>query len=87
MMDQDGFTGPVNLGNPEEYTMLELAKLVLELTGSQSRIVHKPLPSDDPRKRKPDISLAKAKLGWEPKVAVRDGLAKTVEYFRGENLR
>lgn len=85
-MDRDGFTGPVNLGNPEEYTMLELANLVIELTGSKSKIVHKPLPSDDPRKRKPDISLAKSKLGWEPKVPVHEGLAKTVEYFRSEAI-
>ncbi len=84
MMDQDGFIGPVNLGNPEEFTMLELANLIVELTGSKSRIVHKPLPSDDPRKRKPDISLARAKLDWEPTVPVREGLVKTIDYFRSE---
>ncbi len=76
------FIGPVNIGNPVEFTMLELATLVLELTGSKSKIVHRPLPSDDPRQRQPDISLARKQLGgWEPKVALREGLEKTIEYF------
>ena len=74
-------TGPVNLGNPGEFTMLELAETVLELTGSSSEIVHRPLPQDDPRQRRPDISVAQRELGWEPTVALRDGLAPTIEYF------
>lgn len=78
-------TGPVNLGNPVEFTVLELAGHVLRLTASQSRITHRPLPSDDPRQRQPDISLAMAKLGWEPKVPLEAGLMHTVGYFRGWN--
>jgi UDP-glucuronate decarboxylase len=74
-------TGPVNLGNPGEFTMKDLATLVLELTGSKSRIVHQELPSDDPVRRCPDIGRAKAQLGWSPTVALRDGLVKTVGYF------
>ena len=74
-------TGPVNLGNPVEFTMLELAQLVIELTGSGSKIVHRPLPADDPRQRCPDISLARKTLGWEPRIALRDGLIPTIEYF------
>lgn len=82
MMDsQEGFTGPVNLGNPGEFTMLELAELVLELTGSRSEIVFGPLPQDDPTQRKPVIDLAKKELGWEPKVTLREGLEKTIAYF------
>ena len=82
MMDTEhGFTGPVNLGNPNEFTMLELAELTLELTNSKSKIVYKELPSDDPQKRQPDISLAKDKLGWEPKIPLKEGLAKTIAYF------
>jgi UDP-glucuronate decarboxylase len=73
----------VNVGNPGEFTMLELAEKVLSIVGSKSRIVYKPLPPDDPRQRKPDITLAKAKLGgWEPRVGLDDGLAETVAYFR-----
>ncbi|MEK7640780.1 MAG: UDP-glucuronic acid decarboxylase family protein [Patescibacteria group bacterium] len=75
-------TGPVNLGNPVEFTMKELAEKVIAQTASKSKIVYKPLPEDDPRQRKPDISLAKAKLGWEPKIALEEGLKRTVEYFR-----
>ena len=75
-------TGPINLGNPSEFTMLELAQLVIELTSSDSKIVHLPLPSDDPNKRKPDISLAKEKLNWEPKVDLREGLLETIKYFK-----
>ena len=76
-------TGPINLGNPDEYTMLELAERVIELTGSRSQIVFRPLPSDDPRRRKPDITLAKQHLGWQPSVPLAEGLKRTVEYFDG----
>ncbi len=82
MMDQDEIIGPVNVGNPGEFTMLELAQAVLELTGSKSKIVYQPLPGDDPKMRRPDISLAKKTLGWEPKVNLFDGLQKTIEYFK-----
>jgi UDP-glucuronate decarboxylase len=83
MMNTSGFTGPVNIGNPIEFTMLELAEKVIALTGSASGIVHLPLPADDPKQRKPDISLAKEKLnGWEPKTDLDEGLKKTVNYFR-----
>ena len=83
MMDSDkGFFGPVNLGNPGEFTMLELAEKVLRITGSKSRLVHKPLPQDDPRQRKPNIALAQSTLRWEPKVALEDGLKETVAYFK-----
>jgi len=79
------FQGPVNIGNPGEFTMLELAEQVLKLTGSKSRIIHLPLPADDPVRRKPDISLAKEKLGgWEPKVKLEEGLKKTIAYFKNE---
>ncbi len=81
MATPDEVTGPVNVGNPGEFTMIELAKLVIELTGSSSQLVHLPLPPDDPRQRQPDISLARKSLGWEPQVALRDGLAKTIGYF------
>ena len=83
MMDtRDDFTGPVNIGNPREFTMLELAQIVIELTGAKSKLVFKPLPSDDPKQRKPDITLAREALnGWEPKVALEAGLKKTVAYF------
>ena len=83
MMECEGFSGPVNLGNPGEYTMLELAQKVIELTGSTSDITFAELPCDDPTRRCPDISLAKEKLGWEPKTQLDEGLASTVEYFRG----
>jgi UDP-glucuronate decarboxylase len=76
------FTGPVNIGNPREFTMLELAELTLLLTGSRSRLVFKPLPADDPRQRQPNIELARSTLGWEPKVTLEDGLKETVAYFR-----
>jgi UDP-glucuronate decarboxylase len=82
----DDFVGPVNLGNPVEFTMLELAQLVIELTGSKSQLVHKPLPADDPTQRQPDITLARERLGWEPKVPLREGLKKTIEFFRSINL-
>ena len=82
MNSEPGFNGPVNLGNPREFTMLELSEEVLRATGSKSRVVFKPLPVDDPRQRRPDISLAKDKLGWTPKVSLADGLQETVSYFR-----
>jgi len=83
MMATEHFTGPVNLGNPREFTMLELAEQVIRLTGSSSQITFLPLPSDDPKQRKPDIRLAKEKLnGWEPKVSLEEGLIPTIEYFR-----
>ena len=75
-------TGPVNLGNPVEVTMLELAERVLSLTGSKSRLSRKPLPQDDPKQRQPDISLARRTLEWEPKVSLQDGLAETIAYFK-----
>ena len=83
MMNQDVFIGPVNLGNPDEYTILEFAKKIKEFTGTKSKIVFKPLPQDDPMQRRPDITLAKKKLKWQPKVGVGEGLAETVEYFKG----
>ena len=84
MATEDEFSGPVNLGNPGEFTMLELANLVLELTGSKSRIVFGTLPEDDPRKRRPDITLAKTKLSWQPMIPLRDGLLKTIDYFKSQ---
>lgn len=78
----DDFTGPVNIGNPGEFTILELAQLVIELTGASSKIVHAPLPQDDPNRRRPDIRLAREKLDWEPTVPLRQGLEKTVDWFR-----
>jgi UDP-glucuronate decarboxylase len=78
----DDFTGPVNIGNPSEFSMLELANSVLRLTGSQSKISFKPLPADDPKQRQPDISLAKTALGWEPSVTLEEGLKETISYFR-----
>ncbi len=82
MATPDEFTGPVNIGNPGEFTILELARKVIEMTGSSSQIVFRPLPSDDPMQRKPDIALAKSQLGWEPHIALDAGLAKTIEYFK-----
>jgi UDP-glucuronate decarboxylase len=76
------FTGPVNVGNPAELSMRELAELVLRLCGSRSRIVHRPLPPDDPKVRQPDIGLARQVLGWQPKVSLEDGLGETIAYFR-----
>ncbi len=73
--------GPINLGNPEEFTILDLASLVIELTGSRSRIVHRPRPQDDPRQRRPDISKANDLLSWAPKVQLKDGLSRTIDYF------
>jgi UDP-glucuronate decarboxylase len=83
MNSEDGFLGPVNIGNPNEFTMLELAQAVIALTNSKSKIIHLPLPQDDPKQRQPDITLAKAKLqGWEPKVQLTEGLIKTIAYFK-----
>jgi UDP-glucuronate decarboxylase len=76
------FPGPINIGNPGEFTMLELAETVVRLTASKSRLVHQPLPSDDPKQRQPDISLAREKLDWEPRVCLEDGLKETIAYFR-----
>jgi len=84
MMGSENFIGPVNLGNPEEFTILDFAKKIISMTGSKSKITHKPLPTDDPVQRRPDIALAKQKLGWSPKVSVDEGLKKTIEYFRKE---
>ncbi len=79
----NGFVGPVNLGNPSEVTILDLAKIIIDLTGSRSKIIFKQLPQDDPERRMPDISLAKSKLGWKPDVDLKMGLMKTIEYFEG----
>lgn len=76
-----GFTGPVNIGNPNEFTMLELAENIIDITGSSSKLTYKPLPQDDPKQRQPDISLAKEQLNWEPQVQLREGLKKTIDYF------
>lgn len=81
MATPKGFTGPVNIGNPNEFTMLELAENVLDLVGSKSKLTFMPLPQDDPKQRQPDITLAKKELDWEPKVQLREGLTKTIEYF------
>jgi UDP-glucuronate decarboxylase len=84
MMNSENIIGPVNVGNPEEYTILDFAKKITTLIGSKSKIVFKPLPSDDPTQRQPDIALARKTLGWEPKVSVDEGLKRTIEYFRKE---
>jgi UDP-glucuronate decarboxylase len=86
MEGADQFIGPVNLGNPGEFSVRQLAELVVELTGSRSRIVHHPLPQDDPTRRRPDITLAKQHLAWEPKVGLREGLIKTIDWFREINI-
>jgi UDP-glucuronate decarboxylase len=82
MNSREDFTGPVNIGNPNEFTMLELAEKVIKLTGSKSKIIYMPLPADDPTQRQPNISLAKKELGWEPKIMLDEGLAKTIDYFK-----
>jgi UDP-glucuronate decarboxylase len=82
MNGPDKFIGPVNLGNPDEFTILDLAKMVIELTGSKSKVIHKDLPVDDPTRRRPDITLAKSELGWQPTTKLRDGLTKTIAWFR-----
>jgi UDP-glucuronate decarboxylase len=82
MSTPDNVTGPINLGNPVEFTMIELAEKIIALTKSKSKLIHKPLPQDDPTQRKPDITLAKNTLnGWNPKVKLEDGLVPTIEYF------
>lgn len=83
---KDAFVGPVNIGNPGEFTIKQLAEKIIEITGSSSKLTYLPLPNDDPLQRKPDISLAKKELGWEPKIALEEGLAKTIEYFRSVDL-
>jgi UDP-glucuronate decarboxylase len=82
MQSPDGVVGPVNLGNPDEYTVLELAEMILQLIGGRSKIVFKPLPQDDPTQRQPDITVARSTLGWEPKVPLQEGLERTIQYFR-----
>ncbi len=82
LMETEGITGPVNIGNPGEFTMLQLAELVLQKVGGPSKITFHPLPSDDPRQRRPDITLAKTQLGWEPKIPLEEGLDRTIAYFR-----
>jgi UDP-glucuronate decarboxylase len=81
MATGDDVTGPMNLGNPAEFSMLELAHTVLDLTGSKSELVFRPLPADDPRQRRPDITWAREVLDWEPRVELREGLTETIEYF------
>ncbi len=82
MNSREGFTGPVNVGNPGEFTIKELAEKVIEMTDSDSKIIYKELPVDDPTQRKPDISLARKELDWEPKIELEEGLKNTIEYFR-----
>jgi UDP-glucuronate decarboxylase len=82
MNKPDGFIGPVNLGNPTEHSVRQLAETIIEMTDSKSKLIFLPLPSDDPQQRQPDITLARTELGWEPKVALRDGLKETIAYFR-----
>ena len=82
MMDTEkGFTGPVNLGNPVEFTILELAEMIIRLVNSDSKIIFRELPEDDPLQRKPDISIAREKLNWNPLISLEDGLKKTIKYF------
>jgi UDP-glucuronate decarboxylase len=83
LMEHPSLTGPVNIGNPNEFTIRQLADLVIDMTGSKSKIVEKPLPSDDPRQRQPDITLARKTLNWEPQIELREGLVKTIAYFEG----
>ncbi len=83
MNSRDGFTGPVNIGNPGEFTIKQLAEIVIELTGSKSQIVYRELPQDDPTQRRPDITLAKRELNWEPAIQLKEGLKSTIEYFKG----
>jgi UDP-glucuronate decarboxylase len=84
MNTPDDFIGPVNIGNPNEFSILELAEKVIALTGSKSKIIYRPLPEDDPLQRRPDITLARERLGWEPKTQLEEGLKRTIEYFKGE---
>jgi len=88
MMDAaDELTGPINLGNPDEFTIRELAELVIKLTSSRSKLAHQPLPADDPKQRRPDITLAMRRLDWRPTVPLREGLQKTIEWFRSIDMR
>jgi len=87
LMFQDQTTGPINIGNPNEFTVKQLAEIVIELVGSKSKIIYLPLPGDDPKQRRPDITKAKKYLDWEPKIQLREGLTKTIEYFRALDLR
>ena len=82
METEKDFSGPLNLGNPNEFSIIEIAKTILNITESNSEIIYKPLPLDDPRKRRPDISLARNKLNWIPKIPLEEGLKKTIEYFK-----
>ncbi len=84
MNSRDGFTGPVNLGNPGEFSMLQLAEKVIALTESKSKIIYRPLPQDDPTQRKPIIDLAKKELDWTPTIPLDEGLVRTIEYFKGQ---
>jgi len=86
METSEGYTGPVNLGNPVEFTILELAEKVIQLTGSKSKLIFKALPEDDPARRKPDISIAGKDLGWEPKINLKEGLLKTIAYFKNSGI-
>ena len=86
LMNVDNFIGPVNIGNPGEFTIKELAELVLNMTGSKSQLIRKPLPPDDPSRRRPDIRLAQEKLGWQPTIPLRDGLQKTIQWFQSINM-
>merc|ERR1712151_314195 len=86
-MDQEQTVGPMNIGNPHEFTVKELAEMVVELTGSKSKIIYLPLPGDDPKQRRPDITRARKYLSWEPKTQLREGLLKTIDYFRRLDLR
>lgn len=86
MNGSSDFVGPVNLGNPDEFTIRELAELTIKIAGSNSKIVNEPLPDDDPTRRRPDITLAKANLGWQPAIPLREGLAKTIDWFRSINI-
>jgi UDP-glucuronate decarboxylase len=80
----EDFSGPINIGNPNEFSILELSEKVIALTGSKSKIIFRPLPEDDPRQRQPDITLARERLGWEPQTQLEDGLKRTIDYFKGE---
>jgi UDP-glucuronate decarboxylase len=84
--DDEEFIGPVNMGNPGEFTMNELAQKVIKLTGSESIILQQPLPQDDPKQRRPDITLAKTRLGWEPTIDLASGLQKTIDYFKSKGI-
>ena len=86
MNGPDDFAGPVNTGNPGEFTIKELAEMVIEITGAKSKLVYRDAPADDPKQRRPDITLAKEKLGWEPKILLREGLTKTIDYFKSVNF-